>query len=125
VAPAFSASADFAIDKKAGQPCPNLQADFRCGVHSQLRQRGFTGCAVFDCFGAGQYVSQGRVRIGLGRNRSGENRLGDQLGGRARLVATTPMNHVESARTGVRRSEHLDRDLPVGGQGKGRDDRHR
>ena len=44
VAPAFSASADFAIDKSAGHPCPNLQDDFRCGIH--------------DCFGAGQQVSQ-------------------------------------------------------------------
>ncbi|WP_150271581.1 pentapeptide repeat-containing protein [Paenibacillus tepidiphilus] len=54
----FSASADFAIDKAAGQPCPNLQADFRCGVHTGLRQLGFRGCTVFDCFGAGQYISQ-------------------------------------------------------------------
>jgi len=35
-----------------------LQADFRCGIHSELRGRGFPGCAVFDCFGAGQQVSQ-------------------------------------------------------------------
>jgi len=58
VAPGFSASADFAIDKPAGQPCPNLRPDFRCGIHQQLRQRGFRGCAGYDCFGAGQWVSQ-------------------------------------------------------------------
>jgi uncharacterized protein YjbI with pentapeptide repeats len=58
VAPAFAASADFAIDKPAGQPCPNLTADFRCGIHGDLRQRGFAGCTVFDCFGAGQQVAQ-------------------------------------------------------------------
>lgn len=58
VVPAFAASADFAIDKDAGKPCPNLRADFRCGIHSELRERGFPGCAVFDCFGAGQHVSQ-------------------------------------------------------------------
>jgi uncharacterized protein YjbI with pentapeptide repeats len=58
VAPAFSASADFAIDKDAGQPCPNLQSDFRCGIHESLRQRGFPGCTVYDCFGAGQKVAQ-------------------------------------------------------------------
>jgi uncharacterized protein YjbI with pentapeptide repeats len=58
VAPAFSASADFAIDKPAGHPCPHLQADFRCGIHTGLRERGFRGCAVYDCFGAGQQVSQ-------------------------------------------------------------------
>jgi uncharacterized protein YjbI with pentapeptide repeats len=54
----FAASADFAIDKDAGQPCPNLRTDFRCGIHSRLRQEGFSGCTVFDCFGAGQKVSQ-------------------------------------------------------------------
>ena len=58
VAPAFSVSADFPIDKPAGQPCPNLGADFRCGIHASLRDRGFRGCAAYDCFGAGQWVSQ-------------------------------------------------------------------
>jgi uncharacterized protein YjbI with pentapeptide repeats len=58
VAPAFSASADFAIDKPAGHPCHHLRADFRCGIHNDLRRRGFPGCAVYDCFGAGQQVSQ-------------------------------------------------------------------
>jgi uncharacterized protein YjbI with pentapeptide repeats len=58
VAPAFSASADFAIDKPAGHPCPHLQADFRCGIHEDLRREGFPGCAAYDCFGAGQQVSQ-------------------------------------------------------------------
>jgi uncharacterized protein YjbI with pentapeptide repeats len=58
VAPAFSASADFAIAKDAGQPCPNLQPDFRCGIHARLRQRGFPGCVAYDCLGAGQKVVQ-------------------------------------------------------------------
>lgn len=58
VAPAFSASADFAIDKPAGQACPNLLEDFRCGIHTRLREQGFAGCTVYDCFGAGQKVSQ-------------------------------------------------------------------
>jgi uncharacterized protein YjbI with pentapeptide repeats len=58
VAPAFSASADFAIDKLAGHPCPHLRPDFRCGIHADLRPEGFRGCAVYDCFGAGQQVSQ-------------------------------------------------------------------
>jgi uncharacterized protein YjbI with pentapeptide repeats len=58
VAPAFSASADFAIDKAAGRPCPNLRSDNGCEIHAELRQRGFPGCAVYDCFGAGQKISQ-------------------------------------------------------------------
>lgn len=58
VALPFAASADFPLDKAAGQPCPNLGTDSRCGIHPELRQRGFTGCTVYDCFGAGQQVSQ-------------------------------------------------------------------
>lgn len=58
VAPGFSASADFAIDKPPGHACPNLDHDFRCGIHDRLRDHGFPGCAAFDCFGAGQKVSQ-------------------------------------------------------------------
>ncbi|MEO8955967.1 MAG: pentapeptide repeat-containing protein [Ktedonobacteraceae bacterium] len=58
VAPTFSASIDFAINKNAGQACPHLQPDFRCGIHTRLRQQGFRGCTVYDCFGAGQKVSQ-------------------------------------------------------------------
>jgi uncharacterized protein YjbI with pentapeptide repeats len=58
VVPAFSASADFAITKNAGQSCPNLKQDFRCGIHTHLRESGFRGCTVYDCFGAGQKVSQ-------------------------------------------------------------------
>lgn len=52
------ASSDFAIDKVAGVPCPNLLSDFRCQIHNELRGKGFKGCTVFDCFGAGQHVSQ-------------------------------------------------------------------
>lgn len=54
----FARSADFPEDKAAGQPCRNLQTDFRCGIHSRLRDDGWKGCTVFECFGAGQQVSQ-------------------------------------------------------------------
>jgi hypothetical protein len=58
VAPVFAKSADFAIDKPAGRPCPNLRSDLGCDIHATLREQGFSGCAVFDCFGAGQQVVQ-------------------------------------------------------------------
>ncbi len=58
VVPAFAKSADFAIDKPARRACPNLRADFRCGIHATLRERGFPGCVAYDCFGAGQHVVQ-------------------------------------------------------------------
>ncbi len=59
VVPAFSTSSDFAIDKPARTPCPNLALDFGCSIHTELRDRGFVGCTVYDCFGAGQRVVQG------------------------------------------------------------------
>lgn len=58
VALPFAAGADFAVNKPAGTPCRNLQADFGCGIHARLRDSGFQGCTVYDCFGAGQRVSQ-------------------------------------------------------------------
>ncbi|WP_025025638.1 pentapeptide repeat-containing protein [Caldalkalibacillus mannanilyticus] len=58
VALPFASSADFALDKNGGQPCQHLQSDFRCGIHKDLRATGFRGCTVYECFGAGQKVSQ-------------------------------------------------------------------
>ncbi|MFC0626375.1 pentapeptide repeat-containing protein [Kribbella deserti] len=57
VALTFSVSADFAINKDAGEPCRNLDDDYRCGIHTELRPSGFAGCTVYDCFGAGQKIS--------------------------------------------------------------------
>jgi uncharacterized protein YjbI with pentapeptide repeats len=58
VAPAFSRSSDFAIDKPAGVPCPHLAGDHRCSIHDRLRPEGFAGCTAYDCFGAGQRLAQ-------------------------------------------------------------------
>lgn len=55
---AFPKSADFAVDKAAGDPCHNLLDDDRCGIHERLRPAGFPGCIAFDCSGAGQRVVQ-------------------------------------------------------------------
>jgi len=68
VGPAFAASADFALDKPARTPCPHLGDDHGCDIHAHLRDRGFPGCAVFDCFGAGQQVVQ--VTFGGARRRT-------------------------------------------------------
>ncbi len=57
VAPLFVESAEFAFDKFAGDPCPNLGGDNRCTIHARLRESGFPGCVTYDCFGAGQRVS--------------------------------------------------------------------
>ena len=54
----FSASAGFGIDKPGGRPCHHLRDDDGCGIHATLREDGWPGCTVFECFGAGQQVSQ-------------------------------------------------------------------
>ncbi|GAA0541186.1 pentapeptide repeat-containing protein [Paractinoplanes ferrugineus] len=58
VVPAFVKSSDFAITKAAGRACPNLSDRFRCTIHEKLDEKGFHGCVVFDCFGAGQRITQ-------------------------------------------------------------------
>ncbi|WP_368488818.1 pentapeptide repeat-containing protein [Clostridium sp. BJN0013] len=54
----FSASEGFPANKEAGKPCINLQPNFICSVHKNLRNNGLKGCTAYDCFGAGQKVSQ-------------------------------------------------------------------
>ncbi len=73
--PAFGAGADFPIDKPAGTPCRNL-VGHRCGIHSRLREEGFVGCVTFDCFGAGQQVTQ--VTVG-GRDWRQDSRTAVQV----------------------------------------------
>ncbi|ALC87445.1 hypothetical protein AM499_17725 [Bacillus sp. FJAT-22090] len=58
VALPYAKSADFPLDKDGGTPCSNLQSDYRCGIHQNLRNEGYKGCTVYECFGAGQKVSQ-------------------------------------------------------------------
>ena len=54
----FSAQDGFPTDKSAGSPCPNLGTDFRCMIHEKLGTLGLKGCVAYECFGAGQQVSQ-------------------------------------------------------------------
>lgn len=54
----FSASEGFPTNKDAGKPCINLQSDFTCSVHKNLRHKGLKGCTAYDCLGAGQKVAQ-------------------------------------------------------------------
>ncbi|MEH7237792.1 pentapeptide repeat-containing protein [Bacillus sp. JJ1562] len=58
VALPYAKSADFPFSKESGDPCRNLFSDHRCGIHDQLREKGFRGCVSYECFGAGQHVSQ-------------------------------------------------------------------
>lgn len=54
----FRASWGFAADKQGGVPCHNLLVDDGCRIHDRLRPSGWPGCVAYDCFGAGQHVTQ-------------------------------------------------------------------
>lgn len=58
VALPYAISADFPINKDGGVPCRHLSTDHRCHIHHELKHKGFNGCVSYECFGAGQYVSQ-------------------------------------------------------------------
>ncbi|MDL5376548.1 pentapeptide repeat-containing protein [Exiguobacterium mexicanum] len=74
------------MDKPAGQPCVHLADSYACNIHSELRERGFKGCTVYDCLGAGQFVSQVTFH--------GRSWREDDVDG-ARMFATVPiMNQV-------------------------------
>ena len=72
----FTRSSDFAEDKPAGSPCRHLDERFACTIHEVLPSRGFRGCTVFDCFGAGQTVSQ---RLFAGVNRQDRPDVRDRM----------------------------------------------
>ena len=48
----------FPSNKAAGVPCKHLRSDFRCDIHSKLAVKNMRGCLAYDCFGAGQKVTQ-------------------------------------------------------------------
>jgi len=54
----FHASWGFDADKEGGAPCHNLLADDGCRIHDRLRPSGWPGCVAYDCFGAGQHITQ-------------------------------------------------------------------
>ncbi|WP_281889495.1 pentapeptide repeat-containing protein [Paenibacillus sp. YYML68] len=58
VALPYGKSADFPINKDAGDPCRHLCSNNSCAIHNRLRVEGFRGCVSYECFGAGQKVSQ-------------------------------------------------------------------
>lgn len=58
IALAFDAGEDFAIDKPAGLPCPNLNGKLGCSHYNHLEDAGFPGCVAYECRGAGQRVTQ-------------------------------------------------------------------
>lgn len=58
VAPAFDADQGFGFDKPAHLACRHLGRDHRCNIHADRAARGFNACTGFDCYGAGQRVTE-------------------------------------------------------------------
>ncbi len=54
----FRREGGFGVDKDGGAPCHHLDGSDACTIHDSLQSSGWSGCAAFDCFGAGQQVSQ-------------------------------------------------------------------
>jgi hypothetical protein len=51
-------SSGFAFDKRAGEACRHLTSGDACAIHAELLPAGMGGCVAYECFGAGQHVSQ-------------------------------------------------------------------
>jgi uncharacterized protein YjbI with pentapeptide repeats len=58
VALPFRPSHGFAFAKDAGEPCRHLDDSYRCAIHASLGEAGMGGCISYECFGAGQHVTQ-------------------------------------------------------------------
>ena len=55
---AFDRRQGFAIDKRNGEPCPHLDGQSACRIYADREEQGFAGCVSYDCYGAGQRVTQ-------------------------------------------------------------------
>ena len=80
----------FGADKPGGVACHHLTGQDRCEIHADLRERGWPGCVVFDCFGAGQQVSQ--VTYG-GRSWREQQHAGGGLGEMAAVLSALRLVH--------------------------------
>jgi len=58
IAPSFAKSESFAFDKTAGVRCKHMTDDYRCEIHNVLPDKGHQGCVDYQCYGAGQKVTQ-------------------------------------------------------------------
>jgi hypothetical protein len=58
VVPDLLAVQGFGVDKPAETPCVHLNVHQRCSIHATRPIHGYPACAGFDCFGAGQWITQ-------------------------------------------------------------------
>lgn len=58
VAPAQLNTQAFGADKPADTPCRYLDEQHRCTIHEARPEHGYAGCETFECYGAGQWITQ-------------------------------------------------------------------
>jgi hypothetical protein len=58
VVPNQLAEQGFPVDKPAEKPCVHLDGFHRCSIYATRRDHGYSACAGFDCFGAGQWITE-------------------------------------------------------------------
>lgn len=58
IVPAQLAVQGFPADKPAETPCVHLDESNRCSIHATRRHHGYQACEIFECFGAGQWLTQ-------------------------------------------------------------------
>lgn len=105
IALAFDKGEEFAIDKPAGLPCPNLDAGMGCSLYGRLEAEGFAGCARYECQGAGQRVTQ---EIFSGRTWRDEPALAEPM-----IAAFAAMRKVHEGLELLLTAERLDLPAPL------------
>lgn len=58
----FSKIDGFPMNKEEGIPCLFLKNNFQCDMYEKLEAKGCHGCKSYDCFGAGQMVTNSLYR---------------------------------------------------------------
>ena len=53
----------FAAEKGSGEPCPKLDSCGNCTIYPDRERLGFAGCIAYECFGAGQFVTQSILAV--------------------------------------------------------------
>lgn len=66
----------FPIDKPAETRCAHLDDLQRCSIHASRQSCGYSACVAFDCFGAGQWITQ---RLFRGARWTDSPEIADQM----------------------------------------------
>lgn len=101
----FQTTGGFGADKAGGVPCAHLGEGDRCGIHDRLRTTGWSGCDVFECFGAGQLLTEQTYDGASWRDV-------DDLGEMAAVLSATRM--LQELRWHLREADALDPGIGAG-----------